>query len=135
MKYLVDANVLSETTKIAPNAKAVKWLRANEAQLVVDPIILGEIQFGIFLLPSGKRRRHLEIWFKHAIARIACLPWTAETSSVWAKLVATLRAQGKAIPIKYSLIAATALLHHLIVVTGNTYDFREAGVKVLNPFA
>ena len=47
MRYLVDANVLSEPTKKLPNAKVVEWLRDNEREIAVDPIILGELRFGI----------------------------------------------------------------------------------------
>jgi predicted nucleic acid-binding protein len=133
--YLVDANVLSEATKALPDAKVVRWLRRNESELVVDPIILGEIRFGIYLLPAGKRRRRLERWFKQGVAKLTCLPWTAEIGLRWAKLLADLRRAGQAIPIKDSLIAATALAHNLVVVTRNTRDFRNAGVKVFDPFA
>jgi len=55
-------DVLSEATKPTPNSQAIEWLRRDERQLVVDPIILGEIRFGIHLLPAGKRRRRLETW-------------------------------------------------------------------------
>jgi predicted nucleic acid-binding protein len=132
--YLVDANVLSEATKAKPSPKVVDWLRENEAELAVDPIILGEIRFGIHLMPAGKNRRRLERWFKEGVAKLVCLPCLAETGLRWAKLLADLRAAGKAMPIKDSLIAATALVHGLIVVTRNTRDFREAGVKILDPF-
>jgi predicted nucleic acid-binding protein len=132
--HLVDANVLSEPTKANPNVKVVAWLRQHEAELVVDPIILGEIRFGIHLLPAGKRRRRLEQWFKQGVAKLACLPWTAETGLRWAKLIADLRRAGKAIPIKDSLIAATALANGFTVVTRNTRDFRAAGVRVIDPF-
>ena len=135
MIYLVDANVLSEATKAQPEAKVIDWLRQNEAELVVDPIILGEIRFGIHLLPSGKRRRRLETWFKNGVARITCLPWGAETGLRWAQLLADLRSAGKAMPIKDSLIAATALVHGLTVATRNQADFRVANVKLLDPFA
>jgi hypothetical protein len=64
--YLVDANVLSEATKPAPNSNAIEWLRHNERAIAVDPIILGEIRFGVHLLPAGKRRRRLESWFDEA---------------------------------------------------------------------
>jgi len=133
--YLVDANVLSEATKPAPQANAIEWLRRNERELAVDPIILGEIRFGIHLLPAGKRRRRLETWFDEGIARIVCVPWDASTGLRWAKLLAELRRSGQSLPIKDSLIAATALVHGLIVVTRNTRDFRKAGVKVFDPFA
>jgi predicted nucleic acid-binding protein len=86
------------------------------------------------LLPVGRRRRSLERWFKRGVAALTCLPWTAETGLRWARLLADLRAGGKAMPIKDSLIAATAPVHRLIVVTRNTRDFRNAGVRVLDPF-
>lgn len=135
MIYLVDANVLSEPTKVTPDAQVVDWLRQNESELVVDPIILGEIRFGIHLLPAGKRRRRLETWFNDGIAKITCLPFGAETGLRWARLLADLRAAGLAMPIKDSLIAATALVHDLTIATRNQADFRVAGVKWVDPFA
>lgn len=134
MKYLVDANVLSEPTKPMPQARAVDWLRRNEREIAVDPIVLGEIRYGILLLPRGKRRAHLEQWFDAGIQRIHCLTWEAETGLRWAKLLASLRASGLAMPIKDSLIAATALVHDLIVVTRDRADFEKAGVKIVDPF-
>ena len=134
MNYLVDANILSEPTKPSPSAKVVDWLRDNEKDLAVDPIILGEIRFGILLLPASHRRRKLERWFTQGVAKISCLPWEAATGLRWAKLLADLRAAGDAMPIKDSLIAATALRHGLTVVTRNVRDFGKAGIKVVDPF-
>ncbi len=134
MKYLVDVNVLREPTKPAPSANVIDWLVQNEAEIVIDPIILGEIRFGIHLMPAGKRRRRLEQWFDHGVAKIACLPWGPATGLRWAKLLADLRTGGQEMPVKDSLIAATGLVHGLIVATRNVHDFRKAGVKVVNPF-
>jgi len=132
--YLVDANVLSEATKPAPSARVVDWLRRNETEIAVDTIILGEIRYGIHLLPSGNRRRRLEEWFDEGVVTILCLPWEAATGLRWARLLADLRAAGQAMPVKDSMIAATALIHDLTVVTRNTRDFEKAGSKVLDPF-
>ena len=63
MKYLVDANVLSEPTKPEPDARVVAWLRAHERDIAVDPVILGELRFGILVLPKGRKRSALERWF------------------------------------------------------------------------
>ena len=112
----------------------VTWLRDNEAELVVDPIILGEIRFGILLLPAGKRRRRLERWFQQGVTKITCVPWSAATGLRWAKLLADLRAAGQEMPIKDSMIAATALAHGFTVVSRNVGDFKKAGVKVIDPF-
>lgn len=135
MTYLVDANVLSEATKPAPDAKALDWLRRHERKIAIDPIILGEIQFGILLLPAGKRRQRLARWFTEGVGRIVCLPWEASTGLRWAKLLAALRASGQSMPIKDSMIAATALTHGLTIATRNDRDFAKARVAVVNPFA
>ena len=134
MKFLVDANVLSEPTRPRPDAKVVTWLRRHEREIAIDPIILGELRFGIELLPSSGRRTRLEQWFESGVGRITCLDWTAETGLRWAKLLAEMRSAGTAMPVKDSLIAATALVHRLTVVTRNVADFRKAHVKVLDPF-
>jgi toxin FitB len=135
MRFLVDANVLSEPTKPAPDPYLVEWLRENEPDIAVDPIILGEVRFGILLLPKGKRRARLERWFAVGIQRLQCLTWEAETGLRWAALLARLRVSGRSMPIKDSLIAATALVHDLVVATRNCADFETAGVKVMDPFS
>ena len=134
MKWLVDANILSEPTKLEPNPDVIAWLRAHEKEIAVDPFILGELRFGILLLPKGKRRIRLEQWFDGGVARLHCLPWEAESGLKWAELLARLRRSGKAMPVKDSLIASTALTHGLTVVTRNRVDFEKAGVAVVNPF-
>ena len=135
MTYLVDANVLSEPTKPGPDRRVIEWLRSHEAQLVVDPVIIGELRFGILLLPKGKKRAALEQWFDSGVQRLHCLPWDIDTGLKWAELLARLRGTGKAMPIKDSLIAATALMHGLAVATRNRGDFEKAGVKVVDPFS
>ena len=133
MRYLVDANVLSEATKPKPDARVVEWLARCEPELVVDPIILGELRFGILLLPRGRRRSRLERWFDEGAARLQCVPWDAATGLRWAKLLADLRTAGRAMPIKDSLIAATALTHDLAVATLNLRDFEAAGIELVDP--
>ncbi len=135
MNYLADANVLSEATKQIPDAHVMDWLRRNEREIVVDPIIVGEIRFGILLLPAGQRRQRLERWFDDGVSKITCLPWDITIGLRWAKLLAELRAAGHAMPIKDSLVAATALTHDLIVATRNRRDFINAGVNLIDPFA
>jgi predicted nucleic acid-binding protein len=133
VSILVDANVLSEATKPEPDPRIVSWLRANQSVLVVDPIILGELRFGILRLPSGARRKRLQRWFDEGVRRIQCVAWDAATGLRWARLLADLRARGRAMPIKDSLIAATALVHGLPLATLNRRDFEAARVEVTDP--
>ena len=134
MTCLVDANVLCEATRPSPDLRVIEWLKRNERELVVDPVILGEVRFGILLLPPGRRRRELESWFEEVIRRIHCVLWDVETGLRWAELLASLRSIGKPMPIKDSLIAATALTHGLRLTTRNRRDFEACGVELVDPF-
>lgn len=134
MKYLVDANVLSEPTKLGPDPHVIEWLRVHEPEIAVDPVILGELRFGILILPKGRKRAALERWFDTGIGRLHCLPWDADTGLKWAELLARLRSAGKAMPLKDSLVAATAIVHGLAVATRNRADFMNAGVRIVDPF-
>lgn len=134
MTYLVDANVLSEPTKQTADRKVVAWLTANESNLVVDPIIIGELRVGILRLPRGRKREKLEQWFESVIETIDCLPWDVTVSRQWASLIVNLRRKGQTVPLLDGMIAATALQHDLTVCTRNTHDFNKTGVKTINPF-
>ena len=133
MNYLVDANVLSEATKPIPDPRVVEWLRRNERSLAVDPIVLGEVRFGILLLPRGARRSRLEEWFEQGIARIQCLPFDGAVGLRWAQLLADLRRRSRPMSVKDSLIAATALAHSLTLATLNGSDFKQARVGLVDP--
>lgn len=135
MTYLVDANVLSEPTRPAPDPNVVDWLTAHEGDLVVDSIVLGEMQLGILSLARGRRRRQLEEWFQSVARAIDCVAWDAAVGLRWARLVADLKRKGQPLPLLDSMIAATALTHGLTVVTRNVVDFTRAGAKALDPFA
>jgi predicted nucleic acid-binding protein len=134
MIYLVDANVLSEPTRPAPSSKVIDWLGANEQDIVVDSMILGELYIGILALPRGRKRIQLEQWFDALVRTIDCLPWDATIARRWALLVVDLKRRGEPLPLLDGMIAATALRHDLTIATRNTRDFKRAGVKVLNPF-
>ena len=135
MTYLVDANVLSETTRRTPDPRVVGWLHDNERRLVVDPVILGEVRFGILLVAPGKRRQRLQKWFDDVRRRVHCVPWGPDTGLRWAELLARLRALGKPMQVKDSLIAATVLTHGFVLATRNRRDFESSGVEIVDPFA
>ena len=135
MNYLVDANILSETTKPSPDPRVVQWLGRHEPSLFVTPIILGELQYGILSLAAGRKKTRLLEWFAAGSEKLAVWDVDAGTAAEWAKLLAELRRKGRAMPIKDSLIAASARQHSAAIATRNTDDYRHAGVPLVNPFA
>lgn len=134
MSVLVDANVLSEGTKPRPVLAVIDWLAASVEEVVVNPIIVGELKYGILTMPLGRKRDRYIAWFNSGIECLPVLPIESSTAHVWAELNARLQRMGRSMPLKDSLIAATALQHNLVVATRNTTDFHYAGVTTFNPF-
>ncbi len=134
MRYLLDANVLCEPTRVAPDPRVVEWLAAHERDLVVDAVVLGEVRLGVLSLAAGRKRTRLERWLEQVVATVECLPWDGAVSNRWAALVVTLRRRGRTMPLLDSMIAATALEHGLTIATRNRRDFEPSGVPIVDPF-
>lgn len=134
MKFLVDVNVISEPTKLLVSPKVIAWLRANEADLVVDSVVMAEIWRGVVAMPSGRRKQDLIVWFDQVRATVRCLDWSIESAIAWGELVNVAKASGFTIGAMDTLIAATAKHHGLTVATRNVDDFTRCGVPVVNPF-
>jgi predicted nucleic acid-binding protein len=75
--------VLSEATKPSPDPTTVEWLRLHKREIAVDPVVLGELRFGILLLAKGKRRARLEQWLEKGARRLSRIPWDATTGPRW----------------------------------------------------
>ena len=116
------------------NPAVVEWLQKHERDLVVTPIVLGEIEYGIGLTASPRKRKELELWFAEGMKRLRVVDLDSGTASVWADLLVRIKKKGRAMPVKDSLIAASALQHQLTIVTRNISDFQNAGVPLINPF-
>lgn len=134
MTFLVDTNVLSELMRANPDPQVLEWFKTHESDLLVDPIILGELQLGIMFLPAGRKRHELERWFMNLVSTIACVDWDRLVCLRWAKLAANARRKGFSLPVRDSMIAATALTHGLTVATRDVQVFRRAGLEVFDPF-
>lgn len=136
MLYLLDTNVLCESSKTRPDESVVRWLGGHDAELHVSVLSLGEMLKGIHLMDRGNRRHEIEQWFQR-IERWAAkrlLVMDAGTMNTWGRFYARHQLAGRKLPLMDSLLAATALQHGLTLVTRNTGDFPEE-VAVLDPWA
>ena len=136
MSYLVDTNVFSELVKSKPDDMVVQWLRDHEPELYISTVTIGEIRRGIERLPSGKRKTGLLSWLKGLCNRMdgRILSFNTSTAHVWGQMVARCDKDGIMLPTADSQLAATAQRHGLMMVTRNVDDFKNAGVKLVNPF-
>ncbi len=131
MNWLTDTNVLSELVKPRPNGGVVEWARTVE-RVTVSVITVEEILFGLAWKPN---RRILQ-WFTQFFAT-ACdvLPITQAIAERAGTLRGELRSHGITRSPADMMIAATAQVHDLTLVTRNTRDFEGVRVELLNPFA
>lgn len=136
MSFLIDTNVFSELVKPKPDAKVVAWLREHESELYISVITIGELRRGIERLPNGRRKAQLQTWLQSLAERMRgrILSFNTSTAHIWGQLKAGWDRAGVTVPSLDSQIAATAQRHKLVLVTRNTKDFKETGLKILDPF-
>jgi len=137
--YLLDTNVLSELRKRRPNSNVVDAVaRIPEPSLYVSVITLGELRLEIELLARGRKRLDLERWLVSELPlRFAdrVLPFDREAADRWGSIEARARRSGHKIPSVDGMLAATALVFELAIVTRNTRDFSQTQAPVFNPWS
>lgn len=138
MKYLLDTCLISELCRKRPNPKVVAWLRkADPESLYLSVMTIGEIKKGISKSNDDTRALELEAWLNHQIrARFAdrILPVTEEIALMWGRFVGAGERLGQPRASVDALLAATASVHHLAVVTRNVQRLSGMGVKLINPW-
>lgn len=131
--YLLDTTVVSELRKPRPSIEVVNWLEATqETDLYLSAVTIGEIQAGIELTrdQDAAKAAEIETWAEQLAASYSVLSMDAASFRRWAKLM-----YGQSDTVyEDAMIAATALVHNLTVVTRNVRDFARFNVPVLNPF-
>ena len=138
MKYLLDTCLISELVKKEPNPAVVSWLDEQEEQaLLLSVLTLGELQKGISKLPDGAKKDELQAWVTIDLGERfsgRVIDIDQETALCWGKLQGEAERLGEKLPVMDSLIAATAAVHGLMVVTRNVKDMERCGGRVCNPW-
>ena len=138
MSFLLDTSVISELVKKNPHGPVIHWIsEQDESLLFLSIITIGELEKGIAKLPASARKSKLQTWVRRDLAGrfgARVLPIDIQTATRWGALAGESEKRGKPLPVIDSLIAATALLHDLAVVTRNTEDFERCNVTCINPW-
>jgi toxin FitB len=138
MSFLLDTNVVSEWVKPLPNAGLTTWLvEVDEDQTFLSAVTVAELRYGIERLSVGKRRRRLENWLTNELllrfeGRVLSID--AAVADACGRLVARSEKLGRPLGAMDALIAATAQLHQLTLVTRDTSHFAQVLASVLNPW-
>ena len=136
--YLLDTCVISETRAKKPDAAVIEWLsRQPPETLYLSTITIGEIKNGICMLGDTKKARALAEWLNELQATFSprVLSVNATVAECWGEILAANAKSGNTRPAIDALIAASAKVDNLILVTRNVRDMDGMGVKLLNPFS
>lgn len=137
VRYLLDTVTISELRKDRPAETVIRFLEITaDEHLFLSVLTIGEIADGIDRMPVGARRTRLMEWFRDTQVSYAdrILPIDGDIAEHWGKLSAIVHRLGRRLQIVDGLIAATALVHDLTVVTRNVKDFDGTGVRIMNPW-
>lgn len=131
--YLLDTNVISELRRPRPHGEVVAWLRnVPDTDLHISAVTIGELQAGVEITRDrdSAKAAKIEAWLEQVAETYNILPMDSRTFRCWARLMH--KRSDKLI--EDAMIAATAEIFNLIVVTRNIRDFAQFGVRTLNPF-
>jgi toxin FitB len=135
---ILDTNVLSELIKPAPSRPVTEWLAAQPAtSIYTTSITQAEILHGIMLMPSGKRRSSIESAVEAMFAQDfggRVLPFGGDAAPHYARIAAARRRAGHPISHFDAQIAAIARAAGSDLATRNTSDFKDCGVKLIDPW-
>lgn len=136
--FLLDTNAISEPKRARSDPGVISWLNDQLlSDLHISVITVGELRRGIVRLEPGRRRDDLDFWLADLILRYdeRILPVDLDVTERWASLAEINRGAGRPSEMTDELIAATAHVHGLTVVTRNVRHFEHSGCRVLSPWS
>lgn len=133
--YLIDTNVMSELVKTSPDPGVIAFL-SGEQELWLSSVVVHELEFGLQLLPQGKRRDRLRRFMTDFIAEFEDhILGLERLEAEWAaRLRAEAHRSGRVLHLGDALIAGTAKAHDLSLATRNTGDFGGLDIDIINPW-
>ncbi len=138
MSYLIDTDSLSELIKPKPDPNVLNWFSDHEElNMYLSVITFGELRKGIEKLPASTKKSKLNRWVNEDLAyrfRERIIIVSIAEVNKWGHLLAKAEKAGSPLPAIDALIAATAIVHGLAVVTRNTKDMKATGVELINPW-
>lgn len=139
MSFLLDTSALSELVKPSPNPGLIAWLAAtDEDRLFISVLTIGELVKGVAKLSGGAKRLRLQFWLERDLAaRFSgrTLVIDEPIGNCWGKMQAAAEKRGRPLPVIDSLIAATASVRSLVIVSRNVNDFKRTGVATIDPWS
>ena len=133
--FLLDANVLSEMTREVPHPGVIAFL-AEQEDLWLPSLVVHELEYGVRLLPQGRRRDHLQALLTNIISTYAdrILALDRPTAESAARLRAQARCMGRPLDLGDALIAGIAQSNVLTITTRNVRDFDYVEVAAISPW-
>ena len=133
--YLLDTNVISELSRITPEPQVISFL-TDHGDCLLPAILMYELEFGLQILPQGRRMEQLRTLQSSILNEYEdrVIPIGRREAEMTAILQADARKAGHTVTLADSLVAGTARVHNLCVVTRNVGDFEPLAVTILNPW-
>lgn len=136
--WLLDTNILSELRRLKPEPNVIAFIAGRPLDLLfISTVTLAEIRFGIELVPDATKRAELSDWLTHKLRPMfdqRVLPIMEDIMFKWRLLVEDGRKAGHTFSQPDLIIAATALVHGLTIVSRDTKDFEMTLVPLINPW-
>ncbi len=135
---VIDTNILSEVMRETPSAQVIGWVNAQNAlSLFVTTVSIGEILYGLRIMPDGRRLERLRHIFEEYLRRgfdQRVITYDEAAARAYADVMAARRTSGRPMSVPDGQIASIAQSRGYALATRNIRDFGGIGLELINPF-